>query len=103
MCNAIVPQHYLANFGMVFIPVRDVRKLGVTIRLQRDYNGSLNLLGAIIPGHVDVTYKTNEAMLYFDDKGHTFEAFLGKLLPFSEKCSILPVWARLQKVELGAQ
>ena len=62
MCDAIVPQHYLANFGMVCISVGDVWKLGVTIRLQRDYNGSPNLLGAIIPGHADVTYKTNEAM-----------------------------------------
>jgi hypothetical protein len=83
---------------MVCIPVRDVRKLGVTIRLQRDYNGSPNLLGSIITGHADVTYKTNEAMQYFNGKGHTFEAFLGKLLPFSEKRSVLPVRARLQKV-----
>jgi hypothetical protein len=83
---------------MVCIPVRDVWKFRETIRLQRDCDRSPNLPGAILPRHADVTYNTNEEMQCFDDMGHTFEAFLGKLLPFSEKRSILPVRARLKKV-----
>jgi len=36
-------------------------------------------------------------------RGHTFEALLGKFLPFSEKRSILPVRAELKKVSVSIQ
>jgi hypothetical protein len=101
--GAIVPHHGLQNFGVISLLFSNVRNVGATIGFDGDYNGSLNRLGAILRSSLNITYCTNEEMQYVDDNRHTLEAFLGKSLPFSEKGSILPVRACLEKVHLGIQ